>query len=318
VPAQGGLGSGGAAIRPRLILALFGIGLATAATAASPPRDCLTALDGIEPETKIELAERCPELPAWLARSGYGDAVDPPLSELERAGRIRAALELIRAKSASATPAVNREQLVRIVAEARLSDKASPEPTLWDRFKRWLTAWLPSFEPGDFTWLADIIRSLGWLGQALVWLGYALLVAALAACLWLLLPWLRRALVALTWRSTATVPGGSRGPAQAEPGGAMRLDAIADLAAREQPSALLRLAIASLQKAGKLPRAPGRTDAELAAALDGLGSEPAERFRRLADRAERALYGGSQPDTDALTACFDDARALVDAAGTGR
>jgi len=77
-------------------------------------------------------------------------------------------------------------------------------------------------------------------------------------------------------------------------------------------------AIASLQRAGNLPRAPGRTDAELAAALDRLGREPAKRFRRLADRAERALYGGSRPDPETVAACFDDARAPVDAAGTGR
>jgi hypothetical protein len=281
--------------------------VAVPATAANPAARCADELQRLAPETQVDLATRCPGLSAWLSETGFAGAVQPPVSELERAGQVRAALELLADDTVrSEGGGIDRARLERIVERASDDQpEADTEPSLWSKLKAWLAPLLPDVDI-DTRWLVDLVRALGWLGQVVLWLGYGALALALGLCLWLAGKWLYSHIS----RPLPDRSGAAR-PARTELTESVSLDAVAALPSRDQPPALLRLIIARLRRSRVLEQAVGKTDTELAAQLERLDDDPAARFRRIAAWAELTLYADRSPDTSALERCFADARALI-------
>lgn len=276
------------------------------------PRQCLAELDDAEADASVDLAQRCPELARWLREQGYADALQPPLEQIDEAGRARAALRLIVHDEPPAPAApVDRQALDRIVGDIRRSEPGDEaEPTWWSRLREWLRDQLPETGWDTPAWLEDLGRALGWVGHVVYWLGVLLILAALGSLVWALVRLLQRHAP-----SSPHGPGAGTRPGGDDAGPPRGLDSIHALQPAEQARALLRYTIAALRDAGALPRSPGRTDAELAAALRDREIGGVQRFRRIAACAERCIYGGREPDTGELGRCFADARELTERRG---
>jgi len=286
---------------------LLAISLAPGSAAATPVGDCRARLDGAPDGAAVDLDARCPGLFPWLRARGYQKALQPPPGAIDTAGGARAALRLLPADAPASSRPVDRAALEQVVSGVRRANSSEETaPGWWTRFQQWLKAKLDNDDWQAPAWFDEIEASLGFFGPLVRWLGYGLLVAASGALVWSVGRWLRRH--APAWpRSRHARETASPHHAGADP----RLADVRARALRKQPVLLLRLVIAALQRQQVLPRAPGKTDTELAAALGPAEAEPRARFARVAACAQRTRYANQPPTTDELERCVADALALI-------
>jgi hypothetical protein len=161
----------------------------------------------------------------------------------------------------------------------------------WERFKSWLRSWFrsPEQRSADNTWLQRLLAHIQLPPLLARLVGYGAITLLLVLSLWIVLRELKVAGV-LQRSPAANRDRASRGaPAPA----AAPLDpaALESLPLWQQPAALLGLLVETLHRSGRLKFERALTHRELVerALLDEDWQRP--RFERVAQLAERQLYG---------------------------
>jgi len=211
-------------------------------------------------------------------------------------------------------PPADRLQPGRVAAIlAAIETAPKPPDSWWERFTRWLESWLRQGKDAQApNWLIKLLQSIPpEVARAVGWALLAALVIGLAA---IVIVELRAA--GVFRRRDGVRPGLVAGvaappvPNGAQPG----LAEIARLPLRDQPAALLQLAIRLLIARQLLPADSSLTNGELLAVLQARAPAESPRFRRLARAAEAAVYGSIEPSARETRDLLDSLRSPAVAA----
>lgn len=267
--------------------------------------DCVESIDReIVGMAAIEAA--CPGLEAALVDLG----VAPFLPEQQREtlglnGLISLQSLLERYRETPETGAVDVDSLQSVLDSLQKPVQAAEQPLTWfERFKRWLRNAMNSGESSSDSWLgrwlsehrmSDTMRDVLFYGSVLLVVVLAIVVVANE----LRIVWKGR-------RKTVRSPASGDGI-----GGAAAANLDIEAAARgDRPSLVFRMLIATLVKTGRLQTERSLTHRELIVRAKFDDSQQRECFNRVAELAERIVYGGDAASTDDLDCVVQAGRAL--------
>ena len=186
--------------------------------------------------------------------------------------------------------AVPVDGLQSILDELKQPEQAELPLTWFERFKRWLRNFFGKQDAATDSWLSRWFEehTLSETARNILFYGPMILVVALA--------------IAVIVNEVRVARRGrrKRDRTQASSADGMPLDALArsldlDAASRsERPSILLQMLVATLVKTGRLQAERSLTHRELTARAKFDDSSQRENFRRVAQLAERIVYGGDE------------------------
>jgi hypothetical protein len=191
---------------------------------------------------------------------------------------------------------VRTEGLQSILDELQQPAHAERPLTWFERFKRWLRNLMGKQDSAANSWLSRWLEeySLSETARNILFYGLVILVVLLAAAVIV-----NEVRVARKGRRKRDRTGASGAGVSAEALAARALDL--DAAARsERPSILLQMLVTTLVKSGRLQAERSLTHRELTARARFDDSSQRESFRRVAQLAERIVYGGDEapPELD--------------------
>lgn len=206
----------------------------------------------------------------------------------------------------AAQSSVQVDSLQSVLEGLRQPVQAEQPLTWFERFKRWLRNLMNSQDAEQGSWLTRLLDDyrLSETARNIIFYGSVLLVVLLA--------------VAVVVNEVRVARKGRRkkdGMRTVEAAGAVAesLDARSldlDAAARgDRPSILLQMLVATLVKSGRLQAERSLTHRELATRAKFDDSAQRESFRRVAQLAERVVYGGENAPAD-LDEVVEAGRAL--------
>jgi hypothetical protein len=185
--------------------------------------------------------------------------------------------------------------LQSILDELKKPVQAEQPLTWFERFKRWLRNFMNQQQSGGDSWLSRWLNehSLSETARNILFYGSVALVVLLAVAV--IVNEVRIA------RKGRRKQGRSRASGAGAPVEALAGSLDLDGAARsDRPSILLQMLVAALVKTGRLQAERSLTHRELAARARFDDSSQRESFRRVAQLAERVVYGGDEtpPELD--------------------
>jgi hypothetical protein len=194
------------------------------------------------------------------------------------------------------TGEVRAESLQSILDELKQPAQAERPLTWFERFKRWLRNLMGQQDSAANSWLSRWLEeySLSETARNILFYGLVILVVLLAAAVIV-----NEVRVARKGRRKRDRTGASGAGVSAEALAARALDL--DAAARsERPSILLQMLVMALVKSGRLQAERSLTHRELTARARFDDSSQRESFARVAQLAERIVYGGDEapPELD--------------------
>jgi len=261
----------------------------------------------------------CPGLQAAIGELGLSVQLDPGWRARIDPDALRELLAL-RQRYALAPPAAGPDvQAVPALARS-LQASAAPPQSVWQRFKAWLRAWLesgnPSRTPSRWTWLDQWLAHVHPTLWAVKIIAYSTLAIVIALAAWIIGRELRAAGI-LSRRPTQPTPdGGPHAWQSPRTQRTLRIDELESMPVPERPAALLQLLVQALRRAGRLGVERALTHRELVDRARLEGSEQRARFERVAQLAERQIYG--VPAAAAGTADADVGVALAEGVGLHR
>lgn len=176
-------------------------------------------------------------------------------------------------------------------------------------FMEWLRSWFANRDAGSSGWLDRLLERLALSIDVVKALTYGLLALVVVAAVVLVVRELRAA--GLLSRRGGFAP---RSDAAAMPGTGASAPDIVDLdavALRDQPAVLLRLLVARLLANGQLRVERSLTHRELVTHSAFADAESRTRFLRVAQLAERALYGYADAGPTQASDVIADGRRLL-------
>lgn len=237
------------------------------------------------------LEEKCPGLEQALADLG----LEPFIADWQWDSIGAYGLMTLRdVEQRYSEPPANRElsvdSLNSVLNELKQPAQAERPLTWFERFQRWLRNLVSKQGSGGNSWLSRWLDeySLTETGRNILFYGSLILVVALA--------------VAVIINEVRVARKGRRKKdrTQAASTAGVSAEALArsldlDAAARsERPSILLQMLVAALVKSGRLQAERSLTHRELSARAKFDDSSQRESFRRVAQLAERVVYGGDE------------------------
>lgn len=240
----------------------------------------------------VALEEQCPGLEQALVELG----LDPFISE-EQWDRIGAygliTLRTVADRYSEPPPArtVQADSLDSILDELKQPARVEQPLTWFERFKRWLRNLMGQQESATDSWLSRWFEehSLSETAQNILFYGALTVVLALAAAVII-----NEVRVARKGRRKRDRTGASGASAVFDDALAVRSLDLDAAARSERPSILLKMLIATLVKTGRLQAERSLTHRELIGCAKFDDSSQRESFRRVAQLAERVVYGGDE------------------------
>jgi hypothetical protein len=194
-----------------------------------------------------------------------------------------------------ATKAMQVDSLESVLDELRQPVQAEQPLTWFERFKRWLRNLMSSKDSGDDSWLTRWLDEyrLSETARNIIFYGSVVLVVLLAVAVIV-----NEVRVARKGRRKKDRTGAA--DAAGVFGEALTVRSLdLDAASRsERPSILLQMLVATLVKSGRLQAERSLTHRELTARAKFDDSSQRESFRRVAQLAERIVYGGDDAPAD--------------------
>jgi hypothetical protein len=268
--------------------------------------DCIESIEhGSIGMAAVEAA--CPGLEAALVELG----VAPFLPEEQREtlglnGLISLQSLLDRYRETPETVAVEVDSLQSVLDSLQQPAQTEQPLTWFERFKRWLRNAMNRGESSSDPWLSrwldehrmsDTMRDVLFYGSVLLVVVLAIIVIANE----LRIVWKGR-------RKSARAPGSEQ---IAGAGGALASNLDIEAAARgDRPSLVFRMLVATLVKTGRLQTERSLTHRELILRAKFDDPQQRESFNRVADLAERIVYGGDVVSTDDLDYVVEAGRTL--------
>jgi hypothetical protein len=257
----------------------------------------------------LRLGEICPELAAAIDNGAWGDALaDGSAADLTTSAFLELAQIVTRYEVPPETQPLATDSLDDVLAALELREPVE-EFTLWQRIQKWLDERLAARNGRAGRWLEDWLGNLSVPERALRYLVIALGAVLVIATV---------AVIANELRIAGVFAGGvlrkySPLAARAAAGDERVLDfddvALAPLARR--PGLLLRLVLDRMRARGQAPLRDSLTHRELVATAVGLTADQGEALRMVASAAERATFGGSQPEEGDVARVLERGRTLV-------
>ncbi|MGA8705819.1 MAG: hypothetical protein WB646_02415 [Steroidobacteraceae bacterium] len=259
-------------------------------SAAAVLNQCAIATQRQAVKGMEELRARCPDLERALSSLGLTQQLGESWQK-RIDSRALVGLAHLADRFTGAPPAAAPDP-VALAAAMQSLQSHDTHPSLWERFKSWLRSWFrsPEERTADNSWLQQWLARIQLPPLLARVVGYLAIALLLGLSLWIVLRELRAADVLP--RSPAQDRGAAHAGALA-PAAAAPLDptALESLPLWQQPAALLGMLVETLQRSGRLKFERALTHRELVerALLD----ESAQRLRlqRVAQLAERQLYG---------------------------
>jgi hypothetical protein len=236
------------------------------------------------------LEQQCPGLEQALTELG----LDPFIADWQRDtigvyGLMTLQSVADRYSEPPAARTVQVESLQSILDELKQPVQAERPLTLAERFKRWLRNLMGQQDAARDSWLNRWFEehSLSETAQKILLYGAVILVVLLAVAV--IVNEVRVARKGRRKKDRMGAPDDAGLPAGALAARSLDLEAAAR---SERPSILLQMLVAALVKTGRLQAERSLTHRELAARAKFDDSSQRESFRRVAQLAERVVYGG--------------------------
>ncbi len=285
-------------------MALAGAAHAGEAHAGADPspletlRQCDVATHAQSVKGLEQLRARCPGLEQALADLGLTEQLGESWQK-RIDSRALGGLFHLADRFAGTAPAAAPDPAALAAAMQSLQAHDTPQ-SWWQRFKSWLRSWLrePAVRSADDAWLHRLLASIQLPPLLARAIGYLAIALLLGFSLWVVLRELRAAglLQRASARGRSTAATAARAPSAAATFDAAVLES---LPLWQQPAMLLGTLVETLARSGRLKCERALTHRQLVerAALDERGQR--ERFERVAQLAERQLYGAPQAQEQA-------------------
>lgn len=259
------------------------------------------------------LAAPCPSLQKTLHSSEFNLWIQPHSGSATTLGQL---LDLRYLTQESAAADGSRRELDYAKVDAILADtlirrEQVEEPGWWKRFLTWLREKAREEDGVEWSWLENLAESLTPSERTGKFIVYGSLATIVLLAMGILINEIR-AIGGFNGRRRKAehpVKGAESAPGPAH----WSLETIRRLSPQQQPTALLNHCIDRLIDAGLLPDARSRTNRELGSYLSAQQHSLGMAFARLAEHAERTLYGDKKADAGEVEACYRDAHALIQA-----
>jgi hypothetical protein len=295
-------------VRRRLVLAFGAWLLCSSASAAGlDTLDVCAARASPDAKGIVALEAECPGVEAALREAGVVDN----LPDGWRNTLNRAALEdlgVLVHPYRDASQAAMDPGALRPILEQLAGEKVKPAGSWWDAVREWLRSWLGKQEAGSSNWLEQLLQRLTGAADLITTVGYVLLALTVIAAIAFVVNELRIAGV-LSRRKSGNLPPGTAAtlPVAAAPD----IAALEAAALPDQPAILLRLLVAHLQANGQLRTDRNLTHRELVTRSQFPDPDSRGRFARVAQLAERMLYGFGEASLTQVNAVLADGRVLL-------
>lgn len=275
------------------MLALAGAVRADDSSPAAVLRACGIATQGESIRGMEALRTRCPDLERALTDLGLTQQLGESWQKRIDSRALPGLAHLV--DHFAGAPAVAAPDPAALAAAMQSLQVHDTPQSWWERFKSWLRSWFrsPETRSADNGWLQRLLARIQLPPLLARLVGYLAIALLLGLSLWIVLRELKVA--GVLQRQPAREPGtAAKGPLA--PAAAIPLDPaqLQSLPLWQQPAALLGMLVVTLQRSGRLKLERALTHRELVerARLD----EGAQRlrFERVAQLAERQLYGAPQ------------------------
>jgi hypothetical protein len=271
--------------------------LAAPAVFAQEDRSARQVLDDCVESVAVDvigmtaLEEECPGLEHALSELGLDPFIaDEQWNSIGAYGLMTLQSMEQRYREPPAAPAVKTDSLKSVLDEITEPVRAEQPLTWFERFKRWLRDLLGRQDAGDDSWLNWLEGyELSETARSILFYGSVILVVALALAV--IINEVRVARRGRRRRDRTQVPGAGTGLSDLAAARSLDLDGASR---SERPSILLQMLVATLVKTGRLQAERSLTHRELTARAKFDNSDQRESFRRVAQLAERVVYGGDE------------------------
>lgn len=300
---------------PRFALVfLVALAIPAEATELAPLVDtCIAKLEqqpNVDSKKIQNLTDVCPQFAAELATHPLGQLIEDNTLEdfsVEQLHNLRRLIEAYK------NPQLDTAQLdfanLDTLLETILVTQASPKESWWERFKAWLKERFVPQDSAEEDWLIKFLKTYSlpdWLAEIL-WRVVIVLIVGMGILV--VVNELRHAGIRRWLRSRpagmfSRVKAARRQPVSALSG----WNTLATLWGREKLIALLRVMIAALIEAGRLPDNKSCTNREFLKHLRRTDTLQAGAFEKVLLYAEDCVYGGRQVENekvDALVQALD-------------
>ena len=257
-------------------------------------QSCVAATSNKSLKGLDQFKQDCPDLESALRDLGYGEQLGEKWEKRITRGALMGIVHLT-SRFAGEPQGAGPDVAALAAAMQSLTVHDAPQ-SWWERFKSWLRSWLrsPEARSADNDWLRRLLARINLPPTVARAIGYLTIAVLLSLSLWVVLRELRvtGALARSPGRETPPTTGR---PRTAAAGTVTDMAAVQTLPHWQQPAALLAVLVQALRQSGRLSAERALTHRELVecAVLDE-GSQRA-RFRRVAQLAERQLYGAHAP-----------------------
>lgn len=281
------------------------------AQSEGPARQVLEAcVEAIEPDVigLEDIEATCPDLRVALEQLGLTDLVsENQLSLLSRDGLHSLLKLVVRYEQAPERETISVDTLAPVLDSLRKPPVPEQSLSWYERLKRWLRDIFEQQESQSGkqdSWLSRWLdeHELPKTVRQVLLYGAVALVVLLA--LGIVINEVRTAARGRRRRSAATAGD------EADALGTMRTAELEPKVSGEQPSALLRLLIATLVKTGRLQGAQSLTHRELTKRARFDDSSQRESFQKIAQLAEHEVFSGQDVASDELGAALQAGRNL--------
>ncbi len=252
------------------------------------------------------LAAQCPDLKGALTQLGYTETLAPGWREGLTPGQLEDLTALATRYHLDARPSSAPDaRALRGILEGLRAEQVSEHKSWWESIKDWLRSWFSGSKDRDLSWLERWFDKLGSATGILTLATYALVALIIGASLYFMVAELRSAGV---FAPTRRSPG--RSAARVEPF-SESTPPLDQVPLPEQPAVLLAMLVRSLSRSGRLIADRHLTHRELVRAVELDDTHQHARLSRLAEIAEKLLYGAQALSAAVVQSAVADGRELL-------
>ncbi len=211
---------------------------------------------------------------------------------------------------------LNYSGLDALLAQTLVRKEGGDELGWWDRFLAWLEGLIREQDDADVRWLLRLLQALTPSAETAKFILYGSLVTLVLVAVGIVFNELRAAGIVKVFRQRSHRRVSMESADTGAGASVLSPQGIRRLALVQQPAALLKLCIDQLICEHRLPDDKSLTNREFCLYLRSQHHEIAVRFTKLADYAERSVYGGGKVDQSIVDQRYSDADALLSDSST--
>lgn len=258
-------------------------------------------------DTAPQFSRLCPELQQQLQAAGLQLLVEQ-IDQQPLTPRLTEQIVPLQqvAQKKLAMNELPRPLLDTILTQIQNNFEKPPEPSWWERFKRWLFGVQQDQDTKD-SWLSQWLRDHQPPTQLLEGIWYTLLISIVAGATYILLRETLEsgALARLFGRRARTA---TKSTAAHNAPSSLRWANAAQLPPAQQAGLLLQLVIADLQQSGRLQTNASSTNWQVCGGLRTHAPELGKSFAELLRAMEPITYGDKAATSDDILRAAEDAR----------